>query len=83
LALTLATGVASVSISATVTHGLTGSSDDNGIASTITDGRQVTSIQDKASPLVLSNELLDWLVSLVMDVLLPLFFHRNLLDLFG
>ena len=78
-----ARGAASVSIPATVTHGLTGSGDDNGVASTITDGRQMASVQDKASPLVLSEELLDWLASLRGDALLPLFFHRNLRDFFG
>jgi hypothetical protein len=80
LALTLARRATSVSIPTTGTHGLTGSGDDNGVASAITDGRQMTSIQDKASPLVLSDKLLDWLISLLMGIRLPSFFHGNLLD---
>ena len=61
-------GAASVSIPAAVTYGLTGSGDNNGIASNIADGRRVTSVQDKASPLVFCEELLDWLADLGMDV---------------
>jgi hypothetical protein len=83
LALTLARMAASVSIPATVTHGLTGGGDNNGLASAITDGRSMASIQDETSPLVLSNELLDWLADLGMDVLLPSFCHRNLRGFFG
>jgi len=50
-------------------YSLAGSGDNNGVASAIADGRQMTSIQDKASSLVLSQELLDWLADLRMDVL--------------
>ena len=72
----------SMSVSAFVAYSLTGSGDNNGVASTIADDRQVASIQDKASPLVLLNKLPDWLASLRMDALLPLFFHGNLRDFF-
>jgi len=40
----------------------------------------MTSIQDEAFPSVFTNELLDWLASLRMDVLLPLFFDGYLRD---
>ena len=71
------------SIPAVVAHDFTINRENNGVASTITDGRQMASVQDKASPLVLPEELLDWLASLRGDALLPLFFHRNLRDFFG
>jgi hypothetical protein len=61
-----------------VAYSLTGNGDDNGVTSTIADDRSMASIQDETSPLVLSNELLDWLADLGMDVLLSLFFHGNL-----
>jgi hypothetical protein len=67
-------GAASVSVPAAVTHGLAGSSDNNGVASPITDGRQMTSIKDETSSFVLSDELPDWLADLVVGVLLPSFF---------
>jgi len=66
-----------------VTYSLTESGDNNGVASTITDDRPVASIQDETLAFVLSNELLDWLVSLRMDALLPLILHGNLRGFFG
>lgn len=61
-------------------YSLTGYGDNDGVATTIADDREVASIEDESLSFVLSKKLLDWLAGLRMDALLPLFIHGNLSD---
>jgi hypothetical protein len=46
-----------------VAYGLTSGCQNDGVASTISDGRQMTSIQNETSSFVFTDEWLNWLVS--------------------
>jgi hypothetical protein len=51
-------------IAAVVAYGLTIGCQNDGVTSTITDDRQMTSIQDETFALVFTDELRNWLVNL-------------------
>ena len=57
----------------------TGGCDNNRVASTIPDDRQMASVQDEPSSLVLADKLTDWLASFQRRILLPFLLHRKIL----
>ena len=68
-----------ISISTLVADRFTGSCDNNRVASTIPDDRQMASVQDEPSSLVLADKLTDWLVNFQRSALLPFLLHRKIL----
>jgi len=66
-----------------VTDGLAISCENNRVASTISDGCQVTSVENETFPFVFGDEFVDWLVDFQLSVLLPFFLHREILMPWG
>ena len=64
-----------------MTDRFTGSCDNNRVASTIPDDRQMASVQDEPSSLVLADKLTDWLANFQRSALLPFLLHREILML--